>query len=485
MKLIKIFSCLLMITLLSACTKDFEEINTNRNAPTENNPATLLPSIIFEPINPHMTLQTWLSDQVMQYYVRRNDNQIDAYDFATGSAYFDGIWRANYAAISNINDMNTAAVEQGLPAYEAAGKIFRAYYLATNSELWIDAPATEAGKGVENSVPSYDAQSSIYPSVLTLLDEANTLLSNTEGFVIGGDVLFSGDVLRWRKLANSLRLRYLLRLSNRSEVGASGEITKMVNDPDTYPLIGSNGEAGVYDFSGISPNASSFSQQAITTFSGMSMSERMEQVFESYDDPRVDYFFRFPENTAEFPNHEGVPSGLTREAAQSWNGNGDANTSLLTTQFVTDPGLLDYTIISYAEVEFILAEAAMNGWTSGDAKAHYDAGIAANFEQWGIDMPAGFLDQSAVAWDGTMERLMNQKWFAFLFNNTIESWGEHKRTGLPNLEIGPLATTVTDGQFPTRVFYPTLEQSINGTNYNAAASNIGGDIITAKHWYQN
>lgn len=485
MKLIKIFSCLLLIGLLGACTEDFEEINTNRNAPTENNPATLLPSIIFEPINPHMTLQTWLTDQIMQYYVRRNDNQLDAYDFATGSIYFDAIWRANYAAISNINDMDDAAVKQGLGAYEAAGKIFRAYYLATNTELWIDAPASQAGLGVENSVPGYDAQSNIYPTVLTLLEDANSLLAGSDGFVIGGDVLFGGDVTRWRKLANSLRLRYLLRLSNRSEINAASEISRMVNDPSTYPLIGSNAEAGVYDFSGVSPNASSFSQQAITTFSGLSMSERMEQVFEGYDDPRVDYFFRFPENTTEYPNHEGVPNGLTREAAQSWNGNGDANTSLLTTAFVLNPGLLDYTIISYAEVEFILAEAALNGWISDDAKGHYDAGIMANFDQWGLAMPAGFLDLPEVAYDGTLERLMDQKWFSFLFNNTVESWGEYKRTGLPNLEIGPLATTVTNGQFPTRVFYPTLEQSINTTNYSAAASNIGGDNITAKHWYQN
>ncbi|MEM9846426.1 MAG: SusD/RagB family nutrient-binding outer membrane lipoprotein [Bacteroidota bacterium] len=485
MKLTKIFSCLLLVGLLAACTADFEEINTNRNAPTENNPATLLPSIIFEPINPHMTLQTWLSDQIMQYYVRRNDNQLDAYDFATGSGFFDAIWRANYAAISNINDMNSAAVEQGLGAYEAAGKIFRAYYLATNTELWIDIPASEAGLGVENSVPSYDAQSTIYPNVLTLLEEANTLLANSDGFVIGGDVLFGGDVMKWRKLANSLRLRYLLRLSNRAETNTASEIAEIVNDPDTYPIIASNEESGVYDFSGVSPNASSFSQQAITTFSGLSMSERMEGIFEGYDDPRVDYFFRFPENKDGFPNHEGVPNGLTREAAQSWNGNGDANTSLLTTRFVTNPGLLDYTIISYAEVEFILAEAALNGWTNGDAKAHYEAGITANFDQWGIDLPDGLLDDPAVAWDGTMERLMDQKWFAFLFNNTIESWGEYKRTGLPALEIGPLATTVTNGQFPTRVFYPTLEQSINTTNYSAAASSIGGDVITAKHWYQN
>ena len=80
---------------------------------------------------------------------------------------------------------------------------------------------------------------------------------------------------------------------------------------------------------------------------------------------------------------------------------------------------------------------------------------------------------------------MDQKWMAFYLNNTVESWGETKRTGLPKLTVGPAATIVTGGKFPTRVFYPTLEQSINANSYKAGAANIGGDIITAKHWYQN
>ncbi|MEP1779794.1 SusD/RagB family nutrient-binding outer membrane lipoprotein [Reichenbachiella sp.] len=487
MKKIYMLVLICSITLcLGACTSEFDEINTNNNVPTENNPATLLPSVIFEPINAHMTLQTWLTDQIMHYYVRRNDNQLDAYDFATGEAFFNEIWQKNYAAIWNANDMMAGADAEGLSAYVAAGKIMKSYYLATNAELWINAPASAAGLGGENIAPSYDSQQVIYASVLQELEEANTLLDANAEFVNGGDVLFNGDVSRWKKLANSLRLRYLLRLSNKSEINAAAEIDQMVSDPGTYPIITSNADAGFYQFSGISPDVSSFALQAITTFSGMSMSKRMQDVYEVYDDPRMDYFFRLPENATGYPNHEGVQNGLTREAAQSWNGNGDANTSLLTTRFVEDPDLLNYTIISHAEVQFILAEAALNDWIStGTATQYSNAGITANFDQWGITMPAGFLALPEVAFDATMERLMDQKWLSYLFNNTVESWGEHKRTGLPNLTLGPLASTVTSGEFATRVFYPTLEQSINSANYESAVNSIGADNIVAKHWYQN
>jgi hypothetical protein len=482
----KVLVVSVLMLVIASCTKKFEELNTNKNAPTENNPATLLPSVIFEPINDLINLEGWLTNQIMQYYVRRNDNQLDAYDFATGSGFFNAVWLKNYSAISNANDMITASKANGLSAYEAAAKTMKAFYMATNTELWIDAPGAEAGLGIGNTNPAYDKQQTIYTNVLKELKEANTMFATSTGFTAGGDVLFKGDVMKWRKLANSLRLRYLLRLSNRAEVNAPAEINAIVSDPATYPIINSNSEAGIYDFSGTSPNISSFAVQPITVFSGLSMSKRIQLVYESYDDPRVDFFFRKPTNTAQFPNHEGVPNGIPREQAQSWNGNGDANTSLLTTRFVNN-GLLDYTIISYAEVKFILAEAAMKNWitTGPSAKQHYDAAITANFAQWGIDMPAGFLALPAVVWNNSMARLMDQKWMAFFFNNTIEAWGEYKRTGLPNLTPGALASTVTGGKVPTRIFYPTLEQSINSANYKAASASIGGDIITAKHWYQN
>jgi hypothetical protein len=152
---------------------------------------------------------------------------------------------------------------------------------------------------------------------------------------------------------------------------------------------------------------------------------------------------------------------------------------------VEDRSLLDYTIISYSEVQFILAEAHLKGWiTAGTAKEYYEKGITANFDYWKIPVPAGFLEQPQVAWNGTMEQLMEQKWMAYYLNNTVEAWGEYKRTGLPALTPGPLATTITNGKIPTRVFYPTLEQSVNADNYRAASERIGGDVITARHWYQ-
>jgi hypothetical protein len=485
MKNTPFYTFILFLVLTFGCTNDFEQINKNTNLPTETNVSSLLPSVIFEPINPHMLLQTWLTDQVMQYVVRRNDNQLDAYDFATGQQYFGNVWRANYAAIRNANDMIAAAEALNLNAYVAAGLIFNAYHMATITELWIDAPFAEAGKGGGNVAPGYSSQQVIYQSVLTDLERANMLLDNTAKFTLGGDVLFKGDVMKWKKLANSLRLRYLLRLSNREEINAPQKIREIVENPATYPIITSNAEAGIYNFSGVIPDASVVSLLLPTSLTGVSPSRRLVDLLQPAKDPRLDFFAVKPRNSAAFPNHEGVLSGTTREAAQSTNGNADENASSLTKRFVEDRSLLDYTIISYPEVQFILAEARMKGWiTTGSAQEYYEKGITGNFDYWRIPMPAGFLQQPEVAWNDTMERLMNQKWVAFYMNNTVEAWGEYKRTGLPALTPGPLASTITGGKIPTRVFYPTLEQSVNAENYRTASGNIGGDNITAKHWYQ-
>lgn len=493
MKQFKIYISFLLVLAISACTKDFEEINIDPNAPTTANSGSLLPSAIFGPINPHLNVQLLLTNQVMQYKVYRNQNELDAYDFTSGGSTFSAFWAAAYKAIRDNNESIVYAQANDLKAYEGAAKILNAFYMASLTEMWIDVPSTQAAMGLDNVQPSYDNQSAIYQEVLTLLEEANDLLSkDTEGFPLGGDVLFNGDVMKWRKMANSLRLRYLLRLSNVGSINTSSGINTIVSAPATYPIIESNDEAAIFDFTGLAPNTSDFSLR--TALGGLSPSVRFVNVLDGVDpdddaddDPRLGFFADKPiDPSAVDGPYVGVQSGTTREVAQGTGGNAELFASQFTTKFQDDKGLLDFVFISFAEVQFILAEARLNDWiATATAQEYFENGIAANFAYWNLNMPADFLMRADVTWDDSMERLMEQKWIAMFFNNTLEMWGNHKRTGLPNLVPGPFATTVTNGELPTRVFYPTLEQSVNSANYNAASSNIGGDIITAKHWYQN
>ena len=213
----------------------------------------------------------------MQYKVFRNSNDLDAYDFVQGAGTFGSFWRAAYHVIQDSNESIAYAQENGLNAYVGAGKTINAFYLAALTELWIDVPYSQGATGLDNIQPAYDKQQDIYPQVLTLLEEANTAFaSDTEGFVLGGDVLFDEDIMKWRKMANSLRLRYLLRLANQGSVNATSQINMMVSDPSTYPIIESNDEAAIYDFTGVSPNTSGFSLR--TALGGLSPSVRFVNV---------------------------------------------------------------------------------------------------------------------------------------------------------------------------------------------------------------
>jgi hypothetical protein len=491
----KIKVLILTAFLFAACTDGFEKINVDKNLPLEANSGQLLTSTIFDGLNPHLNVQFDLTNQIMQYKVFRNSNELDAYNFVSGAGTFESFWKAAYHIIQDSNESIASAEENELNAYVGAGKTIIAFYLASLTELWIDVPYSKGASGLDNIQPSYDKQQDIYPQILKLLEDANTALANdTEGFVLDGDILFDGDVMLWRKMANSLRLRYLLRLANQGSVNAASQINTIISEPSTYPIIESNDEAAIYDFTGVSPNTSSFSLR--TTLSGLSPSVRFVNVLDGVDanddaddDPRLAFFASKPIGDGITPYDGpfvGVFNGTTREVAQGTGGNAEIYASQFTSRFQDDRGLLDFVFISYAEVQFILAEARLNNWiTTSTAQSYYESGIAANLEYWSLTMPSDFLTRTDVVWDDNLDTLMNQKWIAMFFNNTLEMWGDHKRTDLPNLIPGPLATTVTNGVIPTRVFYPALEQSVNADNYNAASSSIGGDKITVRHWYQN
>ena len=119
---------ILSVLLITACTNDFEEINIDKNLPTEANSGTLLPSIIFDATNSHLNVQLYLTNQIMQYKVYRNENKLDAYDFASGANLFGEFWGAAYKTIKDSNEAIAYAEANGLNAYVGAAKTLKAFY---------------------------------------------------------------------------------------------------------------------------------------------------------------------------------------------------------------------------------------------------------------------------------------------------------------------------------------------------------------------
>jgi hypothetical protein len=164
---------------------------------------------------------------------------------------------------------------------------------------------------------------------------------------------------------------------------------------------------------------------------------------------------------------------------EQFNG-GENNVSVFDRAFLLDQGAADAILMTYAEVQFILAEAALRGWIAGDAKAYYEAGVQASFEQWGVAMPADYFS-ATQPYDGTLDRIIEQKWFALFFQG-LEAWYDYRRTGLPELLPGP--ANVNGDRVPRRFLYPSTEQSLNADNYQAAVDRLGGDNINISAWWE-
>jgi len=138
-------------------------------------------------------------------------------------------------------------------------------------------------------------------------------------------------------------------------------------------------------------------------------------------------------------------------------------------------------IMTYAEVELIKAELAQQGKIVADAKAHYENGVRAAIEQWDIEVPDNYFDNPAVAYDGTLEKIMLQKYYALYFND-YQQWFEYRRTGLPVL---PKADGMLNNKImPVRFKYPAAVQLNNGANYKEAVASMGGDDINTKVWWE-
>ena len=142
------------------------------------------------------------------------------------------------------------------------------------------------------------------------------------------------------------------------------------------------------------------------------------------------------------------------------------------------------TMLSYAEVQFILAEAKLKGWlsTATTAQTYYENGIKASMDHWGVTMPSGYLTQPTVLFDNQLSTIMVQKYLAQWFVG-LESWFEFRRTGLPALPVNPQA--LNGGKMPVRLYYPTETQLLNNSSYQEVIQRIGGDNPNIKGWWEN
>ncbi len=469
-----------MITLvglalvLSACKK-FDEFNNNPNAPENANPQFLLSNVIAE-ASDNQAYWGWHAGSLLaQHSANLEFLPVDRYDLGNN----EGLWNETYRLLNDMQDITNS--EEGNEAYTAVCQILTAHQAAFLTDLWTNVPFFDAlkAKSEGNFTPAFDKQESIYMDdngILDLLRTAVTTLESTTSS-ISGDIMYSGDLNKWVRFANSLRVRYLMRISGKIDVSA--ELQSIV---DGGNIFSGNADNAAVPYLVSAPNQWVIFTEREGRYVDVRMSKTAEDIMTPLDDPRVAVYYKPTANSPEgMPAYTGLPNGLSRESQNAF----DLNDISLMGSFLRDiPDGVDATFMSYAELQFCLAEAANKGYIGGAPTTYYESGIQASMDFYNVDLPADYLTNAAVVLDGTadLERIMTQKWIsAFVYG--YEAWFDIRRTGFPTVTLP--ADNINGDVYPVRYRYPSTEQAVNGANYSNAVSQIGADDYNSKGWWEN
>lgn len=498
-----------------ACKKDFEKINTDPIKINGSSPEKLLSPAMVNILTTNLVRNRNFSNELMQVTVTQSEdeNAVFRYDFRPNWA--DYTWNNWFQELTNIRDIFTIAStpEYNNDSYKGISLALEAWVFSMLTDTYGDIPYTEANRGKELIVePKFDKQKDIYLSLLGKLDQANQLLAGNKAIVAESDPIYHGDVTLWRKFANSLHLRLLLRLSGKAEVSSDmiSKLKKIAEDPAGYPVFTSNAESAVLKWNGTIVTTNPFTNPFVVQLREPdvnipSICNFFIGPLREWQDPRIDLTTTYGNGTR---NRLGIAPGSNGFAGVNSGyavGSGEPKQAFFYSMNASDYSIqkspLTGIIMTYAELQFILAEAAAKSWITGDAATHYYNGVANAINYWvpvfSTDITSTafttFIASAAGAeWDDTlpldattgdskMERIHLQKYYS-LFMTDFQQWFEHRRTGHPILPKGD--GLKNGGVMPARFNYPVYVQAANPSNYKQAVSSMGGDAISTQVWWQ-
>ncbi|XMO85129.1 SusD/RagB family nutrient-binding outer membrane lipoprotein [Algibacter sp. AS12] len=471
---------LTILTLFTAfsCTKDFETINTNPNAPVAVQPSLLLRQVIYN-FGEEMSYEGFVAgDLLAQHRTALDFNLFDRH--ALKSPQLGGNpWPIFYTNLRD-NDiiLKQSQTTEAFKVYEGSALILKAYLTANLTDLYGDVPYFKAFNGVSGTVtPKYDSQESIYLNhggIVDNLDQGILAITNyKDAIALEGDILFNGDLQAWIRFANALKIKSLLRISDKIEVS---EDLQALFDADNY--IKTNAQNAVFDFTNSDPNSFRLAQLRIGDFNNFVLSETMEDILVDLEDPRINTFFK-PSSNATSNAFNGLLNGIDATSTSVTLG----NYSLAGSMFREDTSTLDANFITAWEVYFALAEAAEKNLITANAEQLYNKGVALAFEYWNTALPTNYLTGNAAfnAPNTTpLEQIITQKWIANIING-YEGWTEYRRTGFPALK--PIAASLNNNLIPVRMPYPEEEATLNTENYNEAANATNNNSINSPVWW--
>ncbi len=507
---------------ISACTKNFEEFNTDPNGLSDDQTVDIIASAIGpmeqDIFSNYQTAQNLNADAFAGYMMsptpfngglnNLNYNMIDLWD---KNAFND----AYTLIMAPVKKMAEAGVRDKAPEIWAVSLLIQIVAIDRTTDRFGPIPYTQTGTSLKE-IP-YDAQETVYKTFFKQLDTAvanlNTYISNQSGVssLENGDLIYHGNYKKWLKFANTLRLRLAMRIVKVAPDLAKTQGEKALAEPGG--LLKTAADNALVEQSGGRANDI---WTVTASYGDNRLNAALATYMTGYNDPRLPSYA----TPATDPEVQGEYVGIRTGMITADNTKDDyVNYASLNTEttFNHDAPQL---IMTSAEAWFLKAEAALRGWSgAGNAEENYVNGIKASFAQWGITDPvtinsyihnstatpddyvdpkntsnnAAALTNISIAWESSaskekkLERIITQKWIA-IFPDGQEAWADYRRTGYPKLF--PVVHNNSNGKISTseqirRIPYPSAEYNTNGEAVNEAVSKYldGKDTGGSRIWW--
>lgn len=537
--------------VMTSCSDDtFSDINTDKTKVSELDPNSQLTTALLQTYGDFSLMDTYRN--YITGFTQHFAGGWNVTNYA-GSNFFENdiarrIWD-RYYEVSIKNLVDAIHNSEDKPNLNAALRIHRVYLFSVLADTYGDIPASEAGLGYIQGIsnPKYDTVEELYSWFFEELTACVAQLGTGTDNISGDVTSMGGDVEKWKKYANALRMRYAMRISDVNPQKAQQEFEKALTagtigsaDDDAYikysdsPYTYYDG-ANDYDFRTNALSEILYGQDAV---SPTMISSMLFYQLQNTNDPRLyricRHYYNIKRSQVKPDNAENID--LTDEVlayferqdigeepcnpGAAWYSdwmNVPATSELPTLQKKAEQDANNYDnsdyraramrpclnidfempncpgdLISYAEVEFLLAEAKTKGWNvSGTAESHYEAGVRASMQQLNThyltsnkisdDEINAFIANNPLG-DNPKETINTQAWILHMMNPS-EAWANMRRSDYPaildrsRLGIYTSGFTYTDPDMsmPTRLRYPELEGQYNSENYRAAIERMGGN----------
>ena len=444
--------------LVSSCdvTSIDDDLNKNPNLPSSANPTQLIANaMLWLPGLGSAPSGGYNSTPQGEY----NAQYLAQTIYVDGSLYQEGATSFYWFYQEPLINLQTAIDNSTIANQIAVSKILKAYYIWHMTDRWGDIPYSAALMGADNFTPVYDTQESIYTSLFALLKEAKDQIDMSAS--LNSDIMYDGDMDKWVKFSNTVRLLMALRLSEVSPQLAQQEFNAALSDG----VMTSNDDSFIFKHLANENNESFWYDQVVrSSRDWWALSENLVSLMKPVDDPRLPMYGDLPQNGAE--EYIGLPFGTPEEGIDP-----DEYSQLGSDMYEQDAPVY---LVTYPQVLFAKAEAAARGWTGEDAESNYNSAVEHSLLQWtgSTDSAAEFLAQPEVAYDASnaIERISTQR-YVHLFLHGFEAWAEYRRTGYPDNMVSPLGRDV-----PLRQSYTSDEALNNTANYEEAVNRqFGGE----------